>query len=710
MALEFLLAAALVSMLHGLYAEDKANERRTAVIASATKISGLIHDVGVALMRQLASSGASYQSTVSDLTSELSRLKELVRDDPKDLALCEHLEKQSNDGADMMLDFVFRVKSLTIPQKVQVNARLAHISSDSVAITTHIIEKYSELAKEASKHSEARWAELHQLMFIGGALNIGIALVLLLRFSRSLTKRMSAISKNSVHLANGEALAPPLSGSDELAALDLALHSVAQVLQDYSLKQQAIIENSSDVIFALDASGRFQRVSPVAQQLWGYTPDSLLGKDISTLLDSSEQEEIMRNLKLAVDGKTVAPFECKMIHSSGEERFFLWSARWSVDERVVFCVAHDLTDRKRERQLLAASEARQRSLFDSLPVGLLTLDTNGVIEEENSAALSMLDASVDKFNGKRITELFSPLQKGEASGATHSASDEFQILIEQLRMHSVELRAHRISGAEFYAEAALTPMSYENTEKLLLNFQDVSQRHEIEQLKKDFIQMISHDLRTPLTAIDGSITMVLEGVYGTINKKGNERLGQARVGIERLIRLIGDLLDLEKLEEGRLSISPVPVEITGIIGRCIEAVRGFAEQQRVTISVNTERRFVCADPDRIEQVLINLLSNAIKFSRRDSNIEVSVQSEGGSVRLHVDDTGPGVPVHERKRIFEKFKQLDESTDTRVKGSGLGLAICKALVDAHGGEIGVEAASGGGSSFWFTVPACEDPRK
>jgi len=236
---------------------------------------------------------------------------------------------------------------------------------------------------------------------------------------------------------------------------------------------------------------------------------------------------------------------------------------------------------------------------------------------------------------------------------------------------------------------------------------DISERKEMEQMKDEFIATVSHELRTPLTALIGALAMAKEEAGSGLAPDAAMFLDMASQNGERLAALINDILDLEKIESGRMDLELKILDVGEFLHHALDINRAYADRHGVyfkladplpAVSVN-------ADPDRLLQILTNLLSNAAKFSPQGGSIRVAAEAIEGSVRVSVTDEGPGIPEEFRGRIFGKFEQADGS-DTRQKGgTGLGLSICKALVEKMGGHIGFQSAPGAGATFWFELPRC-----
>jgi signal transduction histidine kinase len=233
--------------------------------------------------------------------------------------------------------------------------------------------------------------------------------------------------------------------------------------------------------------------------------------------------------------------------------------------------------------------------------------------------------------------------------------------------------------------------------------QMASSLEEVQRLKQDFVNMISHDLKTPLTSIVGNLALVSADAFGPLSERGKHIVSTSEKQAARLVSLINDLLLLEKIEAGGFELHLTKTELSDIVSEAIDAVSQTANQRSITIETQNTEAQIVADAMRLEQVLINLLSNAIKFSPDHSVIKVLVEETPEALEVKVVDQGRGVPAAHRKDIFEKFKQVEASDSREKGGTGLGLPICKLIIEKHGGTIGVDSEEGKGSTFWFRIP-------
>ena len=220
-------------------------------------------------------------------------------------------------------------------------------------------------------------------------------------------------------------------------------------------------------------------------------------------------------------------------------------------------------------------------------------------------------------------------------------------------------------------------------------------------MKSEFVSTASHELRTPLTALRGALGLLTQKPE-QLDPRTLRLLTIAGSNTDRLIRMVGDILDLERIESGRLELDVQSVAVDAVVEQSVQGVRALAEQAGIALVSEVAPALVRADPDKLVQVLINLLGNAIKFSEAGTTVLVSAERQGEMLRLTVRDQGRGIPPEQVERIFDRFIQVDASDARARGGSGLGLAIARAIVEQLGGRIWVESEVGRGSTFYFTL--------
>jgi PAS domain S-box-containing protein len=356
----------------------------------------------------------------------------------------------------------------------------------------------------------------------------------------------------------------------------------------------------------------------------------------------------------------------------------------------------ELLEHRRTGEVLRTSEARSRAIFDYMIGGLITFDAGSRIESVNPAAERIFGYSQGELVGRSVAILLAETPPADAEAHLRR--------VHRMAIGRVtEWHGRRKNGEPFPFEVALFRFEDPEGERFAANIQDISERREIDRLKSEFVATVSHELRTPLTSIRGSLGLLAAGVVGALPAQGKELVLLAERNAVRLTALINDILDFERLDSGRTQMRLAEVALQPLFEQSLESVRPFADEQEILlVSLPTPARVV-ADADRIVQVLVNLLSNAIKFSPAGREVRVWAEERKERVRIFVQDQGRGIPADHRLRIFERFAQV-EAADKR--GTGLGLAICKAILEHHGGDIGVESEPGEGSTFWIELPAAE----
>jgi len=322
----------------------------------------------------------------------------------------------------------------------------------------------------------------------------------------------------------------------------------------------------------------------------------------------------------------------------------------------------------------------------------------------NPRAGSMFAYSTNDLKGLHFSKIIPSLdlKKVEGDAMTHVYQD--------FQDRSVELKASTASGDSIDIDFSITPFDSKGDKRFLLTLVDITEKLEIQRMRQAFVAMVSHELRTPLNSVQGYLEILEMGVFGEMSPDARDGAVRASANIERLIALITDLLDLEKIESGTISLSPEICDVDETLVRSVEAVEDLAETKKIKIETQPfdDTTFYC-DQDRVVQVVVNFLSNALKFTPDGGTVEISVSknSDSNQIEVSVIDQGPGVPLRYREIIFERFQQIRDEDGKHKGGTGLGLAICKAIVEQHHGSIGVDCEREKGSRFWFTIP-CEPP--
>lgn len=367
----------------------------------------------------------------------------------------------------------------------------------------------------------------------------------------------------------------------------------------------------------------------------------------------------------------------------------------SADDWAV--VAERLNEKNLTTALLAENEARIRAIIEKMPVGLAVTSIDGSVEMINPALNSILGLTEDIAAGRNLVEILRLHQNNQEYRG--SFADWCALYREPKRITTL-----RDDGEPLAAEVSIDQFEFDDEPRFLAIVADVTERHKLETMKQEFLAMISHDLRTPLMSVMSVLGIIGSGSYGKINEKVESRIKMAERNVLRLVNLVNDLLDLQRLESAAFTLAPADVAVFDILEASIESVQEFATNNQVIVTCDFHDKTLMlhADRERLIQVVVNLLSNAIKFSR-GGTVSLQATKHEESVEIGVRDTGCGIADDQQQMIFERYRQADSKSKTSMKGTGLGLAICRTIIELHGGSIGVESKLDQGSYFWIRIP-------
>jgi PAS domain S-box-containing protein len=367
----------------------------------------------------------------------------------------------------------------------------------------------------------------------------------------------------------------------------------------------------------------------------------------------------------------------------------------------------EIVRRQAIEEALKESENRAAAILESAVDGMITFNEACIIETVNPAALRIFGYSADELPGMHIHHL---MLLSEADGENADAHAPASASATDPRNRSIRtVNGWRKNGDAFPVELTISPLQLRDRRIYTGIIRDVTERTKLDRLKSEFVSVVSHELRTPLTSVRGSLSLLNTGVAGELPARARAMVSIGLQNSERLLRLINDILDMEKIESGKMEFDFEPLTVRSLIDAAVAENRAFLDQLKLgveTVFNGEPGTTVRGDNGRLMQVLANLISNAAKYSPEGGVVTVGAEAGETSVRLWVKDRGPGIPESFHGRIFQKFSQAD-SSDTRQKGgTGLGLSIAKAIVERHGGTIGFETAEGKGTTFIVDLPLHE----
>ncbi|HIA52588.1 MAG TPA: PAS domain S-box protein [Candidatus Melainabacteria bacterium] len=626
---------------------------------------------------------------------EVPPLERLLKDNPQEMNHLRELQRKAGCSAEKLKQVKRMFKQggdLALASELPA---LKLILRDLITELEAILSVEREIEKTSPQTQSELREKTKMLLYSLVGVTIVVSFLLVVNFNKEVTSRLAILMDNSVRLGRGQPLNPPLSGNDELSHLDRVFKEMANALNAAARKERAFVENAADVIFSLDRDGNFTKLSPAAKPMFGFEPAELVGKNCLEIVLKSDAEATVNALKDIREGNKSSEFESRITRADGSDINILWSVQWSDPDDSFFCVAHDITERKAAEQVIKEAETRLRQILESLPVGLMMVDLDGKVVLSNRTFEEVFGYKLADIEGKTIDSILTDSRARKVNLA---------YITENALGRAHECLAERPDGTEVPVEISFREIETLDGKRLIGLILDITDRHEIELMKAQFVQMVSHDLRTPLTSVQSYLDLLGRGVYGQLSDAGTQKLGLLNKSVDRLVNMIRDLLDIDRWEAGHLKIAVGDTSLNAIVEPSLEAVNSHREVKKVTINAPKEDLQIRGDSERLVQVVINLLHNAIKFSPEKGTIDLTAKKENGFVEIDIKDEGPGIPADLQKTIFERFKQVSDTDATVKKGTGLGLAISKAIVEAHGGTIGVNSEDGKGSTFWFKLPA------
>lgn len=480
--------------------------------------------------------------------------------------------------------------------------------------------------------------------------------------------------------------------------------------QDMYHKYHDLYEHAPDMYVTLEPnSGRIMDCNQTVADELGYTKGALLGEPVFNYCTPVSLETARDAFRTLKENGIVKNAELQLQRKDGSFMDVMLKAVDAYNPEGERIVSHaslrDVTALNVAQEAVRESVARITAIVDHAVDAILTIDDKGIIESFNPAAERIFGYEAHEVIGQNVKKLMpEPYQHEHDQYLSNYRATRQKKIIGIGR----EVKGQRKDGTTFPIELSVSELEI-NGERLFTGIiRDITKRKKLEQIKDEFVSIVSHELRTPLTSINGSLGLIASGMSVDLPEMIIEMVTIAKRNCERLIRLINDLLDLQKMESGMFEIACEKIDLIKLIAQAKEGITGFAETHNVHIELDAELDacWVEADPDRLLQVLVNLLSNATKYSPPEGTVQVQVIAEGDHVRVNVIDSGSGIPEKMRDRIFEKFMQADSSITRSKGGTGLGLNISRRIITLHGGAIDFESVPGEGTVFYFILPTTQ----
>ncbi len=508
------------------------------------------------------------------------------------------------------------------------------------------------------------------------------------------------------------------------------IHQATDTLRHWEHYLHTVLNTVIDGVITIDERGIIQSFNRAAERIFGYATPEVIGKNVNMLMPEpyhSEHDGYLARYQATGEARVIGTGREVVGRRKDGSTFPMDLAVGTAmleDVPLFTGVVRDLSERQQAKQQLDETNRLRQAILDSANVCIISTDTEGVIQIFNKAAQRMLGYTEEEVVGKATPALIH--DPGEVAARAKALSKELECLIEpgfevfvaksrRGQADENEWIYIRKDGSRF--PVLLTVTVLRDPHGAITGFlgigSDITERKKMERMKSEFVSTVSHELRTPLTSIRGALGLILGKASAGLSPKARQLLETANRNSERLTLLINDILDLEKIESGRLEFTFKPLDLAMLARQALAANEGYAQQHAVRLRLNEEAPHapVWGDENRLLQVFANLLSNAIKYSPKGGEVVVSVQPvDTASFRVSVKDTGRGIPATFRDQIFGRFAQVD-SSDTREKGgTGLGLSITKAIVERHDGRIDYHSREAVGTEFYFELPAWREAIK
>ncbi len=581
---ELFFLVVLAVLLYQVEVETKNLEHSRSVICDVDALTGCITDAGMKLFDIAVSgdfsSSKQFEEELEKGRGKIQSLHQLITD----RAQVRKLNELQVAASKLMTGFESGRSAIQddVENGTEVKRKFTQLTRskqskldwkgaiDSIgALSDELVDMEVKLHPSSQAQVEETRERVKLFIRLGFILNVVLALGLAGVFATRIAGRLRSIAENASRLSRQEQLLPMISGSDEIAELDMAFHQMAGALKEASRRERAVIDNATEVICSLTATGNFTSVNPATISVWVRQPDELIGKHFSTIVHADDVDAMQKALQEIVTSTSTGQFECRIVRGDSTIGYFMWSVRWDNTQKVLFCVTHD-----------------------------------------------------------------------------------------------------------------------------------ISQRKELERMKSEFLAMVSHDVRTPLSSMKSILTLLSVEAYGDVDHEGKARIEVTERDVDRVLMLINNLLDLDKMEEGKFAIDAADTTSGVIVESAIDATADLIELKGLEVEVLDSNVAITADKNRLVQAMVNLLTALIDSAPRESEVVIDVTEEDGVVRFAITGVGTATLDNEPEVIFSRFSQVP---DGRGHGAGLGLPIAKAIVEAHGGEIGVSSDNPGSTVFWFTIP-------
>jgi len=464
------------------------------------------------------------------------------------------------------------------------------------------------------------------------------------------------------------------------------LERQTEALKSSEARFRKIISENADGIVIINKDRKVLFANPSAENILGRKPAKIIGRPHRLPINLDEKSEV----EIPLDGRLARTAETRVVETEWEGR------------KAYLISLHDITERKIAERSLRESERLSQSIIETASDAFLEMDACGLILRWNQKAEETFGWSKDEVIGRSFIETIFPTRHRDSH--LRSIIDFLSTGRGPFLCREIEVTAIHRDGHEFPVELRLWPLRDEGICHINAFIRDITEIRHLQQLKEEFIHTVSHEMRTPLTTIREGISQVADGLLGDTTAEQRKFFSMILQDIDRLTRIINDLLDVSQIESGMMKLNVEQFDMAGLIEGIRSAFQVQAEERGLSIKADLPGRevMVHGDRDKILQVMTNLVGNALKFTKK-GEIRIVLMERPDGVECCVSDTGGGIPEEDLPMIFDKFRQFGKTRRSGEKGTGLGLYIARSIVQLHDGEIWAESEVNRGSRFHFTLP-------
>jgi PAS domain S-box-containing protein len=489
--------------------------------------------------------------------------------------------------------------------------------------------------------------------------------------------------------------------------IDVTLQREAeQTLRESEARYRQLVEGSLGMVCTHDLEGKLLSVNQHTAESLNYTVEDMVGQPLVKFIDTEYRENMGLYLQQMIR-KGESQGLLHLCHRNGDVHVIAYRNKLiEMEGRAPYVLGFgvDITEKIEAEEKLNRLTRQSDSILESVGDGIYGTNLDGKVTIVNPAAAEMLGYKVQELLGQDMHKLSHHTKADGTPNPSESCMIRQSLLTEQTVRVADEI-FWRKDGTSFPVEYVARPqISDGKAVGVVVAFADVTERRALDKMKDEFISTVSHELRTPLTALRAALGLVAGGALASKPDKMQQMVEIALGNTDRLVRLVNDILDLERIGSGKAQLHSTTNSVEDLMRRAAELQSVRAAKAHIQFSIAAEGVKVWADPDRILQMLANLIGNAIKFSPNGGEIHLVARNlSDNEAQIEVHDQGRGIPQDKLEQIFERFQQVDASDSRAMGGTGLGLAICRSIAQQHGGRIWAESAPGNGASFFFTLP-------